>query len=497
MNGFYLVLLALCMFVAPVSAKKQPSPEKKLERDLTAIMHEKMPRASRVGIYVYDLENNTVIFENEPNVMCQPASCQKLLTTITALDANGGSPFLTQFWIKGKVVWDEHKNSILQGDLYVVGGFDPTFTVERMDTIIKSMRISKITGKIYADVSAKDSVSFGPGWWWDDAPYSFQPYVSPLLVEKDNVEVTVWPSTKGRAANVSLKPQSNYFAIENNSVTVHKDSASTVKVQRRWMQNENTIVIEGDVNTLTHKSLSVYASQDMFMNIFLERLRARGVEYGGGYEYAELSLDTVSDGSLFPVTGNPYCLKSPVADFFIGYETPFDSVMVPMLKNSDNLYAECVLMNTAATVLKKKHLSWSEAVVPEKDLAQRLNFESGTYSIKDGSGLSNVDYISPKQMVCLLQYAYNKPKIFDRLYPALPVNGVDGTLKNRITGLDYVGRVHAKTGSLSVASTLAGYVRMRNGRMAAFCIMNQNYSGASSARNLQDALLSYIIDNVK
>lgn len=483
-----LLVLLLAVWNLPLQAKKKQKPEKETVLAIDAIVHEKLPRGSRVGIYVYDLDNNSIIYEQEPNIMCQPASCQKLLTTISTLDLEQDKPFKTQFWINGRLLQDSNHRNILQGDMYIVGGFDPTLSVSNLDNIIRELRLSKITGTVYADVSAMDSVYFGPGWWWDDAQFAFQPYVSPLIVNQGKVTAYVSPTFSGSPAKVRIEPGSSYYKIENNSVTVPADSASTARISRKWMQNMNTIVIDGNVNSRSMKEMNLFSSQDMFMQIFMERLKSNGVECSGKYQFAELATDTVP-GSLEII--------SPQAELYYQYTTPFDSILYPMLKDSRNLYAECMLFNTAANTLNRKHLSWGQAVIPEKELARGLNFEEGTYAIKDGSGLSNVNFISPRQLVGLLQYAYNKPKIFDHLYPALPVNGTDGTLKNRMSGAGYTGRVHAKTGSLSVASTLAGYIRMRNGRMAAFCIMNQNYIGASKARAMQDAVLCYIIDNVR
>lgn len=60
------------------------------------------------------------------------------------------------------------------------------------DTIIKKLKISgvrKVEGNIYADVSEMDSLYFGKGWMWDDNPHSFNPYLSPLNINKNYVTI--------------------------------------------------------------------------------------------------------------------------------------------------------------------------------------------------------------------------------------------------------------------------------------------------------------------
>ena len=77
---------------------------------------------------------------------------------------------------------------------------------------------------------------------------------------------------------------------------------------------------------------------------------------------------------------------------------------------------------------------------------------------------------------------------FEIFESSLPVAGVDGTLARRMRGTAAEGRVHAKTGTISGVSNLAGYVTTTSGRHLAFAIMVQNYVGSSAPwRELQDS----------
>lgn len=106
--------------------------------------------------------------------LSRPASTMKLLTAITALSRpEAAEPFRTEVWHDGVI---EHDT--LQGNLYVVGGFDPEFNSQSMDSLIEEVitfPFSVINGQVYGDVSMKDSLYWGSGWAWDDTPAGYQP----------------------------------------------------------------------------------------------------------------------------------------------------------------------------------------------------------------------------------------------------------------------------------------------------------------------------------
>jgi D-alanyl-D-alanine carboxypeptidase/D-alanyl-D-alanine-endopeptidase (penicillin-binding protein 4) len=96
------------------------------------------------------------------------------------------------------------------------------------------------------------------------------------------------------------------------------------------------------------------------------------------------------------------------------------------------------------------------------------------------------NYVTPDLMIRLLRYAYLKRDVMAALYPALPVAGVDGTLKKRMTKGFAFENVHAKTGTVSGISSLAGYCRAANHHLLAFCIINQGVMKTADGRAFQD-----------
>ncbi|MBR3716566.1 MAG: D-alanyl-D-alanine carboxypeptidase, partial [Bacteroidaceae bacterium] len=129
-----------------------------------------------------------------------------------------------------------------------------------------------------------------------------------------------------------------------------------------------------------------------------------------------------------------------------------------------------------------------------KKLIGRLGLKADNYRLVDGCGLSNYDYLSPQLLVAFLRYAYTNQSIYQRLLKALPIGGIDGTLKTRMRrGTPSYNVVHAKTGSYTAVNCLAGYLKTRSGHDVAFAIMNQNALSSQAARNFQDKLCDELI----
>ena len=162
-----------------------------------------------------------------------------------------------------------------------------------------------------------------------------------------------------------------------------------------------------------------------------------------------------------------------------------DEVLIPMMKMSENIYAECMFFQIAAfggqKLATRKH-----AEEKIKRLMAQLNLPVDNYTIADGSGLSLYNYASPELLVTLLNYAQSRPEIFQHLYPSLPIAGVDGTLEKRMVETPAAGNVHAKTGTVSGISSLSGYLTAANGHLLSFCIINQGVPRVGMGRSFQD-----------
>ena len=136
-------------------------------KHLDNLLQHDMFETSTVGMMVYDLDADSVLYSHNARLLLRPASTMKLVTAIAAIDRLGGSyQFKTELCYTGEV-----SDRTLTGDIYCVGGFDPRFNSDDMRAFVEAihkMGVDTIRGNIYADKSMKDADQFGAGWCWDD-----------------------------------------------------------------------------------------------------------------------------------------------------------------------------------------------------------------------------------------------------------------------------------------------------------------------------------------
>ena len=469
----YLLSLVLSLLFIPVTVWGQNTAAKGLSSRLDTLIKYQLPVGSNVGISIYDLTDGKSLYTYQADKLSRPASTMKLLTTITALShPDAGDPFKTEVWYQGVIEQDT-----LKGDLYVVGGYDPEFDDEALDSLVNAVSrfpFSVISGHVYGDVSMKDSIYWGSGWAWDDTPASYQPYLSPLMLNKGLVTVTASPGERGHLASLDCVPASSYYTVTNETKS-RTPAAGRFGVSRDWLQNGNNIVVKGNVEGKRTGMVNIYSSRDFFMHTFLERLQAKGIQCPVNYAFNELQKDSLSVQIAL-------------------FETAIQDVINQIMKESDNLNAEALLCRLGAQATGKKHISDEDGLSVIRKQIKALGEDPDYYKLVDGCGLSNYNYISPNLLIAFLKFAYSRTDVFQKLYKALPIGGVDGTLKYRMKrGTPSYKNVHAKTGSFTAINCLAGYLRTTNGHEIAFAIMNQNVLSGAKARAFQDAVCDEVI----
>lgn len=437
--------------------------------DINILLNDSFFKRCQIGIDVYNLTKKEVVFKHNEKLLFRPASNMKILTTATALYFLG-----PEFDFKTEIKTDgEIKDSVLKGDLYFIGGFDPDFTTNDLDTMILSLKqqgIKKIDGNLYADISNMDSLFWGNGWMWDDDPYSDFPYMTPLIINDACVKVIVSPGNIGEKANIQIIPDVDFFKFENEIVTVDNDTTD-LTVSRNWIERSDSLILKGGfyVNAKSDTTkINIVNSTQYFLALAKKSLRKNKITFSGECK----------------IVKSPNNIKTLVIK-----ERPFSQVIVNLNKTSDNLSAEMTL-RALAFAMEKKPASAKKGIKWVDSLITLVGLNPKDYRIVDGSGVSHYNLVSVELLDEVLIYMYRYyPELFKVLYNSFPIAGVDGTLKSRMKNTAAYNNVHAKTGTLSGVSSLSGYLNSKNGDLISFSINTQNFVGsASRAREYQDRI---------
>lgn len=426
-------------------------------------------KTSEVGILIYDLTAKKELYRYQAEKLYRPASVEKVITSVTALSVLGKDYNIgTGLFYSGYI-----ENDTLHGNIYVKGDFDPEFMPEDLDTMIKAIEntgIRYVKGKLSGDVSMMDSIYWGPGWAWDDTPESFQPYLSPLMLNRGCVNVTISPSSRGKEANVEIKPESDFYNVINNT----GKNSNPANITRGWLDNDNTIVVSGAVSRKSGSTLNIFDSKGFFMHTLRYNMEQKGIYVSRD----SVVYENVPQGTKGIITVN----------------RNIDDVLKRALKESDNLSAEALFFHATREICNgKKYLGYKDGQKAiYKFMKSDIGFDERNYRIVDGSGVSDYNYVSPELIMGYLKYAYSSPFIFHLFYDSLPIAGIDGTLKYRMGKGKTFRNVRAKTGTLTGVCSLAGYVNTMSKHTVAFVIINQNVLKYVSARRFQDEICNLL-----
>ena len=207
-----------------------------------------------------------------------------------------------------------------------------------------------------------------------------------------------------------------------------------------------------------------YGRKDKFMERFERELREAGI-----------IVQAYSAVSAKP--DSAYCICTR-------FHT-MDQILMKMMKESDNLYAESMFYQLAASTGDRPATAADGRKLVHR-LIDKIGLKGSAYKIADGSGLSLYNYVSPELEVRMLRYARQNQNIYLHLLPSLPKAGMDGTLRNRMSSTFTRGNVRAKTGSVTGVYSLAGYLTASNGHEICFSIINQGIMHGKNARAFQD-----------
>ena len=417
-----------------------------------------------MGIKIVSLENNKTLYAYNSQKLLMPASTNKLYTCAAALHYLGsGHRFATR-------VLKMNNNLVLKG------GGDPDLTIDQLDSLAKIVSsYIKNVDTLYLDDTFLDSLNYGEGWMWDEGPWWYAAPIGALSVNDNCIDFYIEPGDIGSPADISYFPETSYITFENNSVTVNDSlDFKKIKIDRDWVATNNNFSVTGEIMDTTKRDTlyrNIYDPSLFTGTIFKKLLGKHGT--------------TVKQLSKKNQTLNLY------NELTVHYS---DSLIVSaknLMNESDNLTAELFVKSIGA--MDTLPGTWDTGLDSVKSfLAQQVKIDTSQIRLADGSGVSRYTLTSSDQLISLLTWVYNS-NYKDNFISTLPGGGwEDSTLEKRLT--EEGGLVRAKTGGLSGARNLAGYIYSQKYGTVAFSILMNGYIGSSSKhRYVQNQIVKTII----
>ena len=281
----------------------------RIKAELDALAREADRAYYNTGICVWDLTADSLLWGYNQHKVMRPASTQKTLTAISALDILGAQHELrTRAFYTGNISPD----GTLQGDIYVVGDFDPLYSISDLKELARAVRdkgILRIDGHIYADASMKNDDLYGNGWCWDDVPSKYEPYLCALMLERGKTHPTFTAYSKDAA----FHPATHFAYVLSQELAnlkiVDSNGGNVPYGQKDYPYNGQSIytqtrTVEQVMQQMLKKSDNLHAEALFFQLAHLNKGRrctwkdgARQVENVLRKAGASTSLVEVADGS--------------------------------------------------------------------------------------------------------------------------------------------------------------------------------------------------------
>jgi len=439
------------------------------------------------GVEVVSLATGKTLVALNQRRLFTPASNTKLFTTALAL-AELGTEY--RFETTVTCVRAPDASGRVVGDLRLVGGGDPSLSaravpyqkgsakgdplqaIEDLADQVVARGVRRIEGDIAGDDTAYIWEPYPEGWAQDDTLWDFGAPVSALAVN-DNL-VTLRVRAAGNRAAVVFAPPLDYYAVDNRVRTglhlenkVHLERLPGSRQLRLWG------TLDSDPAGETHFVLAIDDPALYAACALKDALERRGV---------------VIAGKPVAFHRHPNDRAGAPDAVVLGRRTSPELIELLRImdKVSHNLYAEMFLREVARQ--RQGNGTRSEGLEMMRRFLAGAGIAVDEYGFADGSGLSGSNLVTPEAVVKLLRHMYGA-KERESWMSLLPVGGEDGTLAARFAGQPAARRIHAKTGTLSHASALSGYVQSATRGTLAFSILANNYEApAADVRALIDRI---------
>lgn len=475
----------------------------KLPTSITNLLKKYKISQNNISIYVRDLYSSKPLLEHNADVLRNPASTMKLLTTFAALKKLGPNySWRTEIWLRGEL-----KKGILAGDLIIKGYGDPFLVYENFWKLVKTLRdkgLKEIQGDIIIDNSYFSLPPYDPAAF-DAKPFRvYNAQVSALMfnfqatrflfrpvVSDKKEKQTSKKSKKGKNQKHKKKNKNkvSYSHIEiipfpkiigfdfDNQIKLSKGKCRKSHYKPKFSKDESgKIIIKGTYAANCKQQFilrTVSTPEEHAFNAFRDFwTNLHGILKG------HLKIGKVHAGDKR----------------FHVYSSPSLGQQIRLInKWSNNVMTRQLLLTLGARY-------FGAPATPDKgrravlQILAENNIDTNGIQMENGSGLSRIAKVSARQMGSLLETAY-RDAYMPEFMASLSLPGIDGTLVNRFRKEDLRGRSHLKTGTLNFVTAISGYMLNRSGKRLVVVIQhNGKKTGGGRGSKIQNALLRWAFE---
>jgi serine-type D-Ala-D-Ala carboxypeptidase/endopeptidase (penicillin-binding protein 4) len=465
-----LSLLCLAACAQPANTRVQPQRTLRFVTVADSLINASELSSAHWGVEVLDPARNRSLYSYNSSRHFIPASNTKLVVTSVAMGLLGPEHrYRTEFMATG-VVGDSVPDRVI-----AIGSGDPTWSsrfytddltvLNQLADSIWNQGVRAIGSELVIDASLFGPERVHSAWEVGDLPFTYATPTGAFAIGEGVIELVATPATHvGETATVQIVgPQS--FPIRSNVRTDTAGSGANLNVDyQSW---PDTLVVSGRVG-LTRGDTSSFAAPNAVRfaaDAFRDALQRKGIRVGS----VRVVYDSLEAAAL---------RQTPLRLLTRFESEPMHKIVAGIMQPSQNWIADQLVRTLGA--LHGGRGTWNRGIeVERRFLIDVVRLDSTSFSLRDASGLSAQNLLSPRATVLLLEY--DRQARWGQLFrAAMPTPGLRGsTLSNRLPGLE--GKVFAKTGTIANVASLSGYVITRSGRELTFSIM-VNASGRSSAQ---------------
>ena len=436
-----------------------------------------------------------VLVDVDSDNMLVPASNMKLISTGAALHTLGADyQFYTKIGYSGEIT-----DGLLDGDLYVIGGGDPTtFSKDSIATpaeemfgqwekIVRDAGIRHITGKIVGDGRHFDGMMEHPTWQWSDIGTYYGSGATGLMFYENTLSFSVAAGEKvGDDVNISpYYPVCPWLEVRQDCSTGEAGTGDQLYLYTSELAPVAEIRGTFGVDRAKKRlDCSNKYPEYTCAHYFREYLVKKGIVCEGGVADFRLCQDFEDKGQIHMIDSTASASLKRIV-----FETNHAS---------NNLYAE-TLFRTLGKTLTQSACYDSSYVAMDKVLKSLgVNTLRGA-AIADGSGLSRQNYMST-DFFCRFLLGMMSSPAYEDYVSTLPSPGSKGTLEYNMKSSPAAikARIKVKSGSMNGVRCYSGYILPSSGakeETIVFSIMVNNCTSPTwKVRPLLDKIMATLAE---